>query len=119
MKSAFPIFLCIIYCFLLLGYSCFHAGHALLHTLQIHSHHHEAHHHIGDHTHFFSNWFESGHDEENKKLTIEVFPAFIFAQAFEDISFSNRFILLPGYFPFVEERFQNIGVTPPTPPPIV
>lgn len=119
MKPARPLILCIIYSFLLLGYSSFHAGHALLHALKVHVHHHDDHHHIGDHSHVFGSWFESEHEQENNTLTIEVFPAFIFAQAFEEISFSNRFVLLPRYFPFVQTLFQNITFTPPTPPPIV
>ena len=88
--------LLIMYTTLLVGYSCFHAGHALLHTLRIHVHHHHDDHHVGDHSHFFSAWFaaEHDHDQENTHTTIEIFPVFIFAEAFEEISFYHQFTWL-------------------------
>jgi len=120
MRSIRAYMLLILYTTLLVGYSCFHAGHALLHTLRIHVHHHHDDHRIGDHHHFFSTWFATAHDhkQENKHITIEIFPVFIFAQAFEEIPFSNQFVWLLGYGSYVQILFEEVCLAPPTPPPI-
>lgn len=120
MRSIRAYMLLILYTILMVGYSCFHAGHALLHTLKIHVHHHHEHHHIGDHHHFFSTWFdtEHEHEQENNEIIIEIFPAFVFAQAFEEIPFSHPFVRLMSYGSYVQILFEEIYFPPPTPPPI-
>ncbi len=120
MKPLYPILMCILYTLLLLGYSGFHGGHALLHTLQIHVHPHHDHHHVGDHHHFFKFWFEIEQDahQEEEPVTVEVFPVFVFMQAFEEIPFLNAFIWHSKYLLFVSAFFEDIRFAPPTPPPV-
>lgn len=106
---------------LLVGYSSFHAGHALLHMLRIHVHHHHEDHHIADHGHFFRTWFATEHDhhQENKHATLEIFPVFIFAEALYEMQFFNpsQWLLKSSFF--LQSLFKEIKLTPPTPPPVV
>lgn len=120
MRSIRAYILLILYTTLLVGYSCFHAGHAILHTLRLHVHQHHDQHHIGDHSHFFSAWFATEHDhnQENTRTTVEIFPVFIFTEALEEIAFCNQFVWLLCYGSYLQVLFEEVCFAPPTPPPI-